>query len=67
VSGQMVYHFLNELGFDEQFIREVTNIVQLHMLINYGGAEGETKIYHLVGPETLTKLYFFREADKFAK
>lgn len=67
VSAQIACHFLTELGFENKFVMEVVNIVQLHMLINFGGDEGASDIYHLVGGEALTDLYFFREADRFAK
>lgn len=67
VSAQIVCHVLYELGFETSFIHDVVNLVQLHMLISYGGDKGASDIYHLVGGDMLTKLYFFREADRFAK
>jgi len=41
--------------------------VQFHMLIQYGGDKGGSEIYHLLDGDLLTRLYFFREADQFAK
>lgn len=67
VSTQMACHFLYELGFEEAFIQQVLDIIQLHMLISFGGDRGASEIYHLIGGEQLTNLYFFREADRFAK
>ncbi|MGE7675233.1 AAA family ATPase [Lysinibacillus sp. NPDC094403] len=67
VSAQMVCHFLLELGFEEEFVLKVVNLVQFHMLIQYGGDKGSSKIYHLLDGDLLTSLYFFREADQFAK
>lgn len=67
VSSQMVCHFLTELGFSETFVLSVIGIVEMHMKINFGGNEGATEIYHLLGEDLLSKLYFFREADVFAK
>ncbi|PEL14387.1 AAA family ATPase [Bacillus sp. AFS017336] len=67
VSSQIAFHFLSELGFEEEFIQAVLGIIEMHMLINYGGNEGATEIYHLLGDDLLAKLYFFREADTFAK
>jgi putative nucleotidyltransferase with HDIG domain len=67
VSSQMMCHFLRELGFDDDFIHSVIGIVEMHMKINFGGNEGATEIYHLLGEDLLSKLYFFREADVFAK
>lgn len=67
VSAQMASHFLNQLGFDKDLVKQVVELVQLHMLISFGGDEGASEIYHLLGGEMLTKLYFFREGDMFAK
>ncbi|KOS61155.1 AAA family ATPase [Lysinibacillus agricola] len=67
VSAQMVCHFLLELGFEEDFVLKVVKLVQFHMLIQYGGDKGSSEIYHLLDGDLLTKLYFFREADQFAK
>lgn len=67
VSSQIACHFLMELGFEKEFVLQVVNLIQLHMLIAFGGDEGASEIYHLVGGDALTKLYFFREADRFAK
>ncbi|MEH7514653.1 hypothetical protein V7146_18220 [Gottfriedia acidiceleris] len=67
VSSQIAFHFLTELGFEDEMIQAVVGIIEMHMLINYGGNEGATEIYHLLGDELLAKLYFFREADTFAK
>lgn len=67
VSAQIVCHFLLELGFDRDFVLKVIHLVQFHMLIQYGGDKGSSQIYHLADADLLTKLYFFREADQFAK
>jgi len=67
VSAQLTYHMLMELGFDQQLVKDVVGIVQMHMLINYGGDQGASEIYHLLGDDLLTKLYIFREGDQFAK
>ncbi|MDM5330444.1 AAA family ATPase [Neobacillus sp. CF12] len=67
VSAQLACHFLTELGFKKEFVLKVVNLVQLHMLISFGGDRGASEIYHLIGEEELTKLYFFREADGFGK
>lgn len=67
VSAQLVCHFLLELGFEENFVLKVVYLVQFHMLIQYGGDRGGSKIYHLLDGDLLTRLYFFREADQFAK
>ena len=67
VSAQLVCHFLLELGFEENFVLKVVYLVQFHMLIQYGGDKGGSEIYHLLDGDLLTRLYFFREADQFAK
>lgn len=67
VSSQMACHVLTALGFEKAFVLQVVNLVQLHMLISFGGDKGASDIYHLVGGEALTNLYFFRDADRFAK
>lgn len=67
VSAQLVCHFLLELGFEKGFVLKVVHLVQFHMLIQYGGDRGESQIYHLLDGDLLTRLYFFREADQFAK
>lgn len=67
VSAQIACHFLYELGFTEEFIHEAVNLIQYHMKINYGGQEAVSEIYRLLGDEYLWKLYFFKEADIYAK
>lgn len=67
VSAQLVCHFLLELGFEKNFVLKVVYLVQFHMLIQYGGDKGGSEIYHLLDGDLLTRLYFFREADQFAK
>lgn len=67
VSAQLVCHFLLELGFEKEFVLKVVHLVQFHMLIQYGGNRGGSQIYHLLDGDLLTRLYFFREADQFAK
>ncbi|MFP3728089.1 AAA family ATPase [Priestia filamentosa] len=66
-SAHFASHFLTELGFEADMVMKVANLIQMHMKINYGGEEGANEIYHLLGDEMLWKLYFFLEADKFAK
>ncbi|MFI8712254.1 AAA family ATPase [Brevibacillus brevis] len=67
VSAQIACHFLKELGFDDDFIFEVVNLIQMHMKINYGTQQDISEIYHLLGEEYLWKLYFFKEGDAYAK
>jgi len=67
VSAQMACHFLKELQFEEAFIFKAVHLIQMHMKINYGTQQDISDIYHLLGDEYLWKLYFFREADAYAK
>jgi predicted kinase len=67
VSAQNACHFLKELGYDDVFIFKAVHLIEMHMLITYGGEEGATQIYHLLGEDALTKLYIFKEADFLAK
>ncbi|MGG1661040.1 AAA family ATPase [Brevibacillus sp. NRS-1366] len=67
VSAQLACHFLKELGFDDDFIFKAVNLIQMHMKINYGTQQDISDIYHLLGDENLWKLYFFKEADSYAK
>jgi len=67
VSAQLTYHLLTELGFSQDIIEKVVSFVQFHMVINYGDFHEVTQIYHLAGADVQSKLYFFREADRFAK
>ncbi|WP_289139828.1 AAA family ATPase [uncultured Brevibacillus sp.] len=67
VSAQIACHFLKELGFEDDFIFQVVNLIQMHMKINYGTQKDLSEIYHLLGDEALWRLYFFKEADAYAK
>lgn len=67
VSAQVACHVLKELGYSDEFILHVVNMVSFHMEILHGGDVGASKIYHLLGDQMLAELYFFAEADTFAK
>lgn len=67
VSAQIACHFLKELQFEEEFIFKAVNLIQMHMKINYGTQHEISEIYHLLGDDNLWKLYFFKEADSYAK
>lgn len=67
VSAEIACHFLKELEFDDEFIMKAISLIEMHMLIHYGGAEAPNKVYHLIGEELLSKLYIFKDADSFAK
>ncbi|MGO0061178.1 HD domain-containing protein [Brevibacillus fluminis] len=67
VSAQIACHFLKELQFTEAFIFQAVNLIQMHMKINYGTQQDLSDLYRLMGDEYLWKLYFFKEADAYAK
>lgn len=67
VSAAIACHVLKELGYGDDFILHVVNMVSFHMEILHGGDAGASKIYHLLGDQLLAELYFFAEADTFAK
>lgn len=67
VSAMIACHALKELGYEENFILHVVDIVSFHMEILHGGDAGASRIYHLLGEDRLAELYFFAEADSFAK
>lgn len=67
VSAGIACHVLKELGYGDDFILHVVNMVSFHMEILHGGDAGASRIYHLLGDRMLAELYFFAEADTFAK
>lgn len=67
VSAEIACHVLKELGYGDDFILHVVNMVSFHMEILHGGDAGASKIYHLLGEGLLAELYFFAEADTFGK
>lgn len=67
VSAMIACHALKELGYEENFILHVVDIVSFHMEILHGGDADASRIYHLLGEDRLAELYFFAEADSFAK
>ncbi|WP_334077758.1 AAA family ATPase [Paenibacillus sanfengchensis] len=67
VSAAIACHVLKELGYEDDFILHVVDLVSFHMEILHGGDAGASKIYHLLGDRMLAELYFFAEADTFGK
>jgi hypothetical protein len=67
VSAMIACHVLMELGYEDDFILHVVNMVSFHMEILHGGDAGASRIYHLLGGDLLAELYFFAEADSYAK
>lgn len=67
VSAAIACHVLKQLDYNDEFILDVVNMVSFHMEILHGGDAGASNIYHLLGASMLSELYFFAEADTFAK
>ena len=67
VSASIACHVLKEMEYGDAFVLHVVDMVSFHMEILHGGDEGASKIYHLLGEHRLAELYFFAEADTFAK
>ncbi|UHA73430.1 AAA family ATPase [Paenibacillus sp. 481] len=67
VSASIACHVLKELGYADDFIVHVVNMVSFHMEILHGGDAGASNIFHYLGEDLLAQLYFFAEADTFAK
>lgn len=69
VSAQMAAYYLHNLGYSDSFIFKVTDIIQMHMNIWKAREDEEiaSELYQLIGNESLWKLYFFGDADIFAK
>ncbi|GJM68675.1 hypothetical protein HMSSN036_08910 [Paenibacillus macerans] len=67
VSAGIACHVLKELGYDDDFILRVVNMVSFHMEILHGGDAGASRIYRLLGGHLLAELYFFAEADTYGK
>ncbi len=67
VSANIACQMLMDMGYEQEFIIRVAEMVDFHMEILHGGDSGANHIYHLLGAEMLSKLYFFAEADTFGK
>lgn len=65
VGGQMAINILNNLGFDAEFSRTVSVIVQFHMyLLNVNASKA--KLIDYVGSDLYSKLMHLRFADTVA-
>lgn len=69
VSAQMAVEVLHQAGYDDPFLLNVANLVQLHMyLLRNREQEGALqKLEQLTGKDLFDKLALFREADTSAK
>lgn len=67
VSALIAVHVMKQLGFTDEELFKVASLIEMHMQINHGDAAEVSEIYRLLGDEYLWKLYFFKEADQYAK
>lgn len=67
VSAQIAVSILNSLGYDDDYILDVAELVQLHMRLLNASQKTEKKLLDFVGEHKFNKLMFFREADTSAK
>ncbi len=68
VSAQLTIKILNQLGYDDEFILKVAELVQLHMRLSWEeNKKAEEKILKVIGVKTFNKLSVLREADIQAK
>lgn len=68
-SAQIAYGILTVLGFEEDFVKEVSKLTQLHMRMPREGSteKAMNKFLALVDEKTLNQLTVFRKADESAK
>jgi predicted kinase len=68
VSGQIACSILNSLGYDDSFILEVVELVQLHMkLMNAKSERSMSRFKKTISENTFNNLKFLFEADTSAK
>jgi predicted kinase len=67
VSSQLASEYLHMLGYEDDFIKYVIDLVQFHMkFINFGEKQ-ERKLKEILSEEQYTDLLFLHEADINAK
>ncbi|QSF43440.1 AAA family ATPase [Paenibacillus tianjinensis] len=68
VSAQLACNFLSWIGYEDNFVSKVVELVQFHMkLLSIGESEkGIEKLRRLVGEDVLLMLKSLREADELA-
>lgn len=67
VSSQIAAVNLSHLGYDEEFIKSVSTLVQFHMMPMNGSEKKMKEIEQLIGVDLYKKLLILHEADLQAK
>lgn len=66
-SSQLAVSFLHNIGYDDNFILDVAELVQLHMKLLNASEKSRNKLRNFVGEEKFNKLEFLRDIDINAK
>jgi predicted kinase len=67
VSSQQAAWWLTALGYDDQFVKDVSTLVQFHMTPMKASEKKLQETKNLIGDDLFEKLMFLREADMQAK
>ena len=67
VSSQQAAWWLTALGYDDQFVKDVSTLVQFHMIPMKASEKKLNEVKQLIGENLFEKLMFLHEADMQAK
>lgn len=67
VSSQLAVYYLDLFGYDEEFIKQVSTLVQFHMKPMNASGKTIKEINQLLGDELVEKLMILHKADLEAK
>lgn len=67
VSSQVASNYLYNMGYDNQFIKNVSTLVQFHMIPMNASDKKMKEIKQMLGEDMYEKLLILHEADKQAK
>ena len=67
VSAQLAATYLDLLGYDVDFIKQVTTLIQFHMMPMKASEKKIDEVNRLIGDELFRKLMILHEADTNAK
>jgi predicted kinase len=67
VSSQQAAWWLTVLGYDDQFVKDVSTLVQFHMIPMKASEKKLNEVKQLIGKNLFEKLMFLHEADMQAK
>lgn len=67
VSSQLACYWLNQLGYSDEFVKYIVDLVQFHMMPMKVGDKGIVKLKSLLTEEQYKDLMLLHEADLYAK